>query len=1343
MERKFILWACAVAAAVAQGIVVPLTDLDISKTRQGWKEAKRDANLFGEKLQVAGKAYASGMSTHAESELYVRLNGATRFQALVGVDDTRNRPGKLVFQVLADERLLWQSPPLGKGDQPVAVDVDLSGYKMALLRVDQWNDNDSGDHADWLDAKFVSESGQKPEAVDSENWKRCWLSTVGAGFAFPEAATAQGPYSIGGRSYAEGIAMPAGSELQIIRGGSERFVGKVGVAADTDVKVGFEIRLAGKTVWQSGEMSSRDAAKAFDVSLKGADAGMLTLATVGTQGGRGCWVETVFLGGNNPRPAATYHERLLERQLEWQNPMVYRVGTEPSRSTMMVYPSQKTAKVSNGREDSPYFMSLDGQWKFKWVAQPDVAPKGFENPVYDVADWKEIPVPEPVEVLGYGTPLYKNIGYYFKVDPPFVMGEPPENYTTFRERNAVSSYRREFTVPESWKGRNIHLRFDGFASAMYVWVNGVRAGYAQDGRQGASFDVTSLVKYGAPNVLAVQTLRLCDGAYMEDQDFWRLSGLYRPVYLWSTPAVHLEDFFVKTLPAAGEKADGKWELKIDAVLNQAVAATLEADLYPRTFRGGKVVSGTAMAVNGKISLTLPVASPKLWSAETPNLYTLVLALRDKSGKLQEAIPQNVGFRDVVLKNSQILVNGQPVLFKGVNRHEMDPDHGYAVPLERMVEDIKIMKRNNINAVRTCHYPNDPRWYDLCDRYGLYVIDEANLETHGLADNSRNPVVDPHFREAALDRVMGMVERDKNHPCVVIWSLGNENNVDSDFFAEAFSKVRARDPGRRIQNQRNGPHDTVDTMYARVKRIIEYGKRTDTEIPFIMCEYSHAMGNSSGNLADYWKAIYAYPNLQGGFIWDFADQALRKPLPTQVVKHGEPAYYWAYGGNYGDIPNDDNFNCNGLFQPDRRESPQVPEVRYCYQNAEVTAVDVTKAVFKVKNRAFFTNLNEYECRWSYEENGVEISSGSLGPLDVPPQGEKEIKLPISMARQPAYVARVSTWNFSFLTRRRTEWADRGFIAARDQVVVPAEASEGYSKHSGNIRNKPIELTEDEREVTVAASGYTLKISKQTGAIVSWKTAAGELLRTPLEPDFWRAPTDNDRGNNMPARTAMWKNAAANRTVKSVKCRREVDGNWGVVAELTFPEAQQTTGRLAYIFNAKNQIRIQFTLNPQGEKLAWIPRFGMTAQLPTEYSNVTWLGRGPQENYSDRQAAAFFGLYSLSAGDFFFPYVEPQESGNRCDVFWAELNDAKGNGIRITGEPKFNLNVCKYTTEELSSCKHPWQLRPCGNLVLHIDYGQMGLAGENSWGVLPWEEYRLMPDRQYEYIYTLETFEKEEL
>ncbi len=1136
---------------------------------------------------------------------------------------------------------------------------------------------------------------------------------------------------IAGKVYPGGISALAGSDLFFLRGAAVRLKGAAGVVDTSRGGAMFRIYGDSKVLWASGGVAMGAEPKTFDLDLSGV--ALVRLAVEGDADTMGCWLDTAFVyPGKGVKPEAVYNPATYESLPEWENPRVFRVGAEPSTATMMIYDSVSKALSAQSREDSPWFMTLDGQWKFEWVDHPEKRTKDFCQNWYSVNRWETMEVPDCVELRGYGTPLYKNIGYYFKVDPPYVMGVPEEKYTTFKERNAVSSYRRSFVLPENWAGRKIYLRFDGFSSAMYVWVNGQRLGYAEDGRQGVSFDITPYLIKGE-NVLAAAVYRISDGSYMEDQDFWRLSGLFRPVYLWAVPQSHIKDYFVRTLPVASGDYAGHWNLKVAAEIEGAAPEmSVEAELYPHSFKGRRVARTKALLLNERVELNIGVESPRLWSAEQPNLYKLVLILKDKKGRIIETIPQKVGFRSVELAQSQIRINGQPVLFKGVNRHEMDPDRGYAVPYERMREDVLLMKRLNINAVRTCHYPNDPRWYDLCDEYGLYVIDEANLETHGLEGKVRNPVIDPAFRAAALDREMGMVERDKNHPSIVIWSLGNENNVDSDFFEQAYNMIRARDPGRPILNQRNGPADLEDRMYMSVKDLEAYGKNSSHQVPAILCEYSHAMGNSSGNVSDYWDVINRYANLQGAFVWDFVDQGLRKPIPSESVRHGAPDYFWAYGGDFGDYPNDDNFCCNGLVQADRRVTPQMAEVRYCYQSVFVENADLRKGRFLVRNAAFFTNLDQYECLWRYAEDGIVITRGSLGALDVPPRTQLEVTLPVDLIRVASVKPRVAGWNFDFVLRKQTAWAEKGFCVGSDQVLIPLESVPAWVTGT----EVPGALLEEKPDVIEATgANYKAVVSKISGALLSWQVDGAEQLMTPLEPEFWRAPVDNDRGSQMPQRHGCWEKAAAGRLIRDALIKEEVDGSQRVQITFAVPDAGKTSGGISYTFHADGRIRVVLELTPSGEKLPSVPRVGMKMQISPALNQVTWLGRGPGENYADRKRGSFFGMYTLAAEEFFFPYVEPQETGNRMDTFWVNFTDRQGSGIRVEGDPRINFSVLPYTVQELSRPKHPWQLNPCGNLAVQLDYGQMGLAGENSWGARPWPEYQLPAGKTYQCAFVL--------
>lgn len=1110
------------------------------------------------------------------------------------------------------------------------------------------------------------------------------------------------------------VPLKGASDFDVIRAGAAALKGDVKATADDFT---FAILGDGREIWSSGALV-KDETRSFVLDVRAY--GIVTFSTRGM--GAGMWFNLAYGAdrkkwSGDPKdlqgtePLVTYRESVIAKNAPWENPHVFQVNREEQHVPIFAYDSVEAARTSKAREDSPWFMSLDGQWRVKWAPEPAQAPAGFEARAFDVKNWPTVNVPESLECAGFGTAIFRNVGYYWTPDPPFVSRPAPTNFLVHAEPNGTASYRRDFTLPESWRTRRTFLRFDGFAAAIDVWVNGRKVGYAEDGRQGAEFDVTGFVTVGA-NTLAVRTYRLCDGSYMEDQDFYRLSGLIRPVFLRSEPPRRIRDFAVRTARVSETEpyAGGAWRLLVSAQVPDDCHLALS--LFDMA---GKLVAETRQGA------VLAVKAPKLWSAEEPNLYRLVLALEDADGKLLEAVPQNVGFREIVRKDSQILLNGQAILFKGVNRHEMDPDHGYAVPYARMVEDVKLMKRNNINAVRLSHYANDPRWYDLADEYGLYLVDEANLETHGsshhgwinhcrrqnplarVTGGARNPVIDPRFRAAALDRDRGMVLRDRNHPSVVIWSLGNENFIGwSDFFPEAADMMRAIDPTRMIMNQYNGHKDMIDSMYARVKGIVAYGKKTDTVRPFVICEYSHAAGNSCGNFKDYWDAINRYRNLQGGFIWEFADQGLRAETPMAEVRQKRPdGAFWAHAAN-------------GIVKSDRTPTPQLPEVKYFYQTVNVIGVDAANGVFDVTNRAFFANLTAYACDWTCEDDGKVVASGSLGRLDVPPQGGTRVTLAVPTATEGASMR---TWNFSFKAPEATAYCEKGWEMARDQVVAFDGVGARVSRESR--ASSTVNLGETPDAVTVDSAGVEWAISKKTGALTSWKVGGDERLVSPLEPNFWRAPTQNGKGSGVAGWQQPWKWAGTDRQVTA--CR--VEGN-KVTVDFAFPKAQSTTGRIVYAFEEKT-CQVTFEVRPQGEKLIHPPRVGLTCRIPSDYDKVSWFGRGPHESYSDRKASAFFGRYTCTAEALFFDYAEPQENGNRMDVRELELTAADGRTIRVVGAPKFDFSLWPCTVNELEKGWNPHDCPPGESRTLNLDFGQMGVAGEMTWGDagVPWPEHRL--------------------
>lgn len=1133
------------------------------------------------------------------------------------------------------------------------------------------------------------------------------------------------------------------SDLDVIRSEAKDLGGTVSVESG---EMSFAIvGEKGEPIWTSGLMKVGETRR-FSAAVSTYP--IFTFSTRGT--GSGSWTNLVYVRDkegwsrstreiDTMHPLATYRLEQIRGNRDWENPFVFERNRLARHASMMVYPTAEAAQKAVSRGESPYFRSLDGLWRACFVPSPDQSPTNFFQSAFDDSAWRLVTVPNTSELIGFGTPLFCAFGYWWMVDPPFVT-RPPTNdkWTVAREPNGTVCYRRAFTVPTAWKERRVRLMFDGFGAAIYVWVNGRPVGYAEDGRPGAEFDVTDYVTSGE-NTLAVQVLRLCDGCYMEDQDYFRLSGLFRSVYLWSTPARHLEDFFVTTRrETSAEPYDGGlWRLDVAARVPDG--CRLETALYERD--SFVVCGGTSLAVK----------APRLWNAETPNLYRLVLTLRDEQGRTLESIPQTVGFREVENRGACILVNGQPVKFNGVNRHELCPETGYALSDEQIERDFKILKQNNVNAIRLSHYPNGPRFYELANEYGFYVLDEANFESHGLSQHgwngycrrpgyhgvggARNPAVDPRFRAAAMDRETGMVLRDRNQPCVVMWSLGNEIFVISDFFTAAYDALKALDPTRPVMNQRNGKKDLEDAMYARPRRLLDYACQKEVTRPFIPCEYEHTEGNSYGNLIDYGRVFWSSDCLQGGFLWDFADQDFPQKRDPKTVKPGQPDWRWAYGGDFGDEPGHGTGCCNGAFRADRTPSPGVPEFKFIYQDAHIVAADPSSGSFTITNRAFFTSLDKYELEWTCEDDGRETAGGSLGRLNVPPRGGATFSLPVPQVRPEA---RLRTWNFVWKAVEATRWCEKGFELARDQVVV--KGSNRLVAALGSAK-----LSEVGDDVVVTSGEQVWRLSKTSGSVFSWKVSGREMLKSPIEPCFWRAPVSKERSALRQVRH-QWETAGEKRKVTSLACRVN-----GLACEVdvgfSFPTAAETSASVRYRFDGR--LSVDFTLRPKGLEpimvsKGWmrppepvpppIPRIGLTFRVGLEYDQVEWFGRGPHENYPGRTASAFFGRHTLKAAEFLFPYAKPQESGNRSDVYEATVRNAAGGGLRIwaSREP-LHFNVLSYTAAELERRQHQAELESCGDWIVHVDGFQRGVDGTGA-GLHPEDE--LCAEGEYNFGFVME-------
>jgi beta-galactosidase len=1026
--------------------------------------------------------------------------------------------------------------------------------------------------------------------------------------------------------------------------------------------------------------------------------------------------------------------RRAAAQVDWEDPELIGINKEDPHCTLMPYPDAEAAR-HGPRESSSFYQSLDGAWKFHWVPKPDDRPQDFFRPDYDLQNWKEIPVPSNWEMQGYGIPIYLNVQYpFWPVDPPRVP----------HDDNPVGSYRTTFTVPESWQDRQVFVCFDGVMSAFYLWINGEKVGYSQDSMSPAEFNITRYLRPGE-NVLAAEVYRWCDGSYLEDQDMWRMSGIYRDVFLYATPAVHMRDVFVRgalddqyrdgalhvmaKIRNYGESAAGAHTLDVALVDQSGTAIEVKPGLQGQ-------VGALAPGGESQLDLRASVPSPRKWSAETPHLYTALLTLKDAKGRVVEVERCDFGFRTVEVIDGQLLINGVSVKLKGVDRHEHDPDTGRAVPVSRMIEDILLMKQNNINTVRTSHYPDQPLWYDLCDRFGLYIIDEANIESHGMGyDLDRTLGNKPEWEKAHVARMVAMVERDKNHPCVIMWSLGNEAGSGCNFVA-ARDAAKAIDPARPIHYERmNEITDVHSEMYFRIPQILDFVAHNPSRA-FFLCEYAHSMGNSTGNLKDYWDVIDAHPSLIGGCIWDYADQALRKYLP-ETGEDGKPKRFWAYGGDFGDRPNDGIFCCNGIVQPDRRPNPCLHEVKKVYQHIKVQAVDLLTGKVRIHNKYGFLSLDEFNAAWTLSKDGAVIEQGPLPRLPLAPQASGEVIIPFT---PPDLEPGAEYWlQITFALAEDMPWAPRGHVVAWEQFQIPFECP---VLPPVNVSQMPAAtLQENETAFVISASGVSVSIGKASGALESLVCGGKPLLAQPLVPNFWRPPIDNDRGNNMMWRQGVWKTAGPEKVLISAKARQLSPQAVRVTVEYRLPTAADSRQEIIYTVFGNGDVMVETHFTPGDGELADLPRFGMQMAMPSEFGQMRWYGRGPQENYWDRQTGAAVGEYSGLVEALVHHYVRPQENANRCDVRWVSLTNREGAGLLAVGMPLLSVSAWPYLMEDLEEIDHDYLLQKRDVITVNLDYRQMGVGGDDSWGAMTHEEYTL-PAQAYSYRFRLTPLTGEE-
>ena len=985
----------------------------------------------------------------------------------------------------------------------------------------------------------------------------------------------------------------------------------------------------------------------------------------------------------------------------WKDPSVNQVNREPRRAHFFAF--ENSDKARGDKSASARYLSMEGTWKFCFVKDHQNAPKDFYALKYDDSKWVDFPVPGLFEINGYGDKTYKNMGYAwcttFENNPPYI-GET-NNYT--------GSYRRTFDLPADWKGQEVFFHVGSATSNLFLWVNGRYVGYSEDAKVAAEFNITKYLKPGR-NLIAMQVMRWCDGSYLEDQDFWRFTGIAREVYLYATPKVHIQDITI-----GQDYADGKGLLDVDVKVAGG-KADVEATLYDAD--GNKVTEG----------LKATVENVKPWTAETPYLYMLELQLK-QGNKVLEVVRKQVGFRHIEIRGGQLLVNGQPILIKGADRHELDPDGGYVVSVERMIQDIRIMKQLNINAVRTCHYPDDPRWYDLCDEYGIYLTAESNLESHGMGYKEKTLAKNEAFAKMHIERQEGNVITYKNHPSIIVWSLGNEAGYGPNF-ERAYDWVKAYDKTRPCQFEQarqNGKTDIFCPMYLGYEDCVKYAQG-DNPRPLIQCEYAHAMGNSMGGFKEYWDIIRKYPKYQGGYIWDFVDQGLR----DKSAITGKEIF--TYGGDYGRYPaSDHNFNCNGIIAPDRRLNPHAYEVGYYYQNVWITEKNLKEGQFEVYNENFFKSLDDLELVWTIRRHSGTIDVSGIAPQQRKLITDAELKATVARVLEHHPDAEILV-NFEFRSREAQPLIDKGQVLARQQFCIQPYQ---FPVLSDDVKTPGITKEETVSYLKLTAAGTTLTIGKWSGLIDYLDVDGKPMLldRHSILPEFWRAPTDNDYGARFQERFAVWKSPEMK--LKDL----DVEDN-GAEATFELP-AVKATLKLTYTLTAEGEVIIRQQLDADDEaKVAPMFRYGMQLQMPQAYNSVKYYGRGPVENYCDRHDSEFLGVYEAKVADEYFPYVRPQESGNHTDVRWFRVLDADGRGLEFYAGAPIEVSALNYLTEDLDDgpVKDKAIGRHSGDLMerpltqVHIQQRQMGLGCVNSWGAWPREEY-MLPYRDYDFTYVI--------
>ena len=1011
----------------------------------------------------------------------------------------------------------------------------------------------------------------------------------------------------------------------------------------------------------------------------------------------------------------------------WQDATVTHINRMPMTAHYLPFTSENGALAQLKMDDARRFQlntqnerrrSLDGVWKFKLVKNPSLALTDFFKTSYNVSDWQNINVPGSWELQGFDAPIYTDVTYPFKANPPFV----PQDY------NPVGHYVHEFTVPENWKGMHVIMDFEGVESAFYLWINGKMVGYSEDSRLPAHFNISKFLKKGK-NRLAMKVFRFSDGSYLEDQDYWKYSGIERNVFIQARPKSRMNDYVLGN-KLINQYKDGNFTLDVN-MLNPQKGQKVEVKVLSATGKSlFKQIQSITSPADTLIHFEKLLKNVQPWSAERPYLYTLVINTTDRNGRVEESVAQPFGFRTIEMKNGQLLVNGVAITIKGVNRQEHNAIHGRTLSIGEMVKDVKMMKQFNINAVRTSHYPNYSEWYQLCDKYGLYMVGEANIECHGILDTEYKQLADREdWYPAFHDRMYRMIKRDRNHTAIIIWSMGNESGYGKSF-EKLYDMSKAMDPTRPVQYEGGGYYAKSDIycpMYARIWSLRRHVNQRD-ERPLILCEYAHAMGNSEGNLKDYWDLIYKYDQLQGGFIWDWVDQTIAK---TDDKGHK----YWAYGGDMGfvGVVNDSNFCANGLVAADRSLHPHIWEVKKVYQNIAFEPVAFMQNRIKVTNRFDYTTLDNYQLFWAVEANGETIRSGKMNFPTLLPHQTKEMEIP--MGTLPASDSKEYFLTLRAFSKQATGAVPAGHEVAIEQMQLPVTLEKAQEQVSGQI-----EKTETEEAINIQGKtrDFSISFSKKTGEMTSLKYDGKEMLLAGLQPNFWRGITDNDVANGTQERCATWREAGKKMVLKSIKTQAD-NQKATVIADFDMPE-QESQMQITYQMLANGNVEVNMHFIPGNKALPEMPRLGMRMILKGDYDQMTWLGRGPQENYADRKSGYLIGKYSASVWEQYHPYVRAQETANKCDVRWFTLVSKAGAGIRVEGAEPLSVSAWNFPQDDLLYVPSTIEHRHGGcvdkkDMVwVNIDHLQMGVGGDNTWGAMVHPEYTITP-KEWSYSFTI--------